>query len=433
MAKRKNSTALFEVMRAAQQKALERQGVSMQGPAGTTSSLSSAGSSAASGPGPEPQQQPIAPPPEAAAPRQASKPAVASSPAALAKTYAPASGQSQLKPLGTPAIVTLTRRWVAALKERTARPAADTSEPAAPALDPDDPTAGVTAQSLMARGSRPAPVRSPAVDTAEEPNGEQVFVDRDEDDLPPAPVSRSVLATIPERPKLRAPGARRVNQVEVDRDRQEVTVKVRFQTVAIGVFATLAVVGLAYIAGKKTGTPARTTTTTEIRNGPVQPGVLDPRNARPGTPAGDANLAGGVIPGSASAGISPSPNGSTSVRPGDVAFFDSPVANAMARREPGLNYCVIESFSPAQQQWAMEVRDYLNSAGIACTIEIGRTNLSTRPGDYLIVGTRGFAPRYGNAPSYLAYEKAIDAAANSFPDKTKFRQPQKMMVKWVNE
>ena len=428
MAKRKNSTALFEVMRAAQQKALERQGISLQGgpTSSATSGTGSNGSSVVAAP--------------AVSNPSVNSPTSPPSAAPTSRSYAPPSGQSQLKPLGTPAIVTVTKKWFAALMEKKPKSTSELEETAAPALDPTDPTAGMTAQSLASRNARPvaAPSR-PAV----EPNPEQVFVDEsDEADLPPAATrsatSRPVMYTtvVPSygRSDAEPSSTKAGNQVAIDRDRQEVTVKVRFQTVAIGVVATLAVVGLAYIAGKKTGTPtARTPTTPEIKSGPVQAGVLDPRGAKPGSSGADARMAAERMSGNASASLSPSANGSTTVRATDAVFVDSPVVNGLSKRDSGLNYCVIESFSPSQQQWALDVRDFLNSAGILCTIEIGRPNLGTRSGDYLIVGTRGFAPRYGNTAAYKTYTDTIDQVSLSFPDKSKFRQPQKMMVKWTDE
>ncbi len=416
MAKRKNSTALFEVMRAAQQKALERHSASLQNAAPPQSPVAASNGvthggptqSSASNGAPHNGDGAVAqstPPPATVAP-------------VPARSYAPPPGQSQLKPLGTPSIVSATRRFLAAItKPKTTEGA--TERPAV-ALDPDDPTAGMTADALRGPRSRLA-----------EPNPDQAFVDADEEPgIPPVP-SRPAASSSAVR--AQAATAAAINKVAIDRDRQEVTVKVRFQTVAIGVIATLAVVGLAYIAGKKTGAPAaKAPTTPEIKNGPVQPGVLDPRGNKTAVP-GDARLADERIPGGASANISPSLGGSTTIRTGVAGFLDSPVVNGTAKRDVGLNYCIIESFAPGQQQWALEVRDFLNAAGIGCTIEFGRSNLKTREGDFLIVGTRGFAPRYGNAPAYTSYIAGIEQVAGTFPDKTKFRQPQMMMVKWADE
>lgn len=404
MAKRKNSTALFEVMRAAQQKALERHSASLQNPASPQTPAAAPNGASHGGPSAS-NGAPTTPPPATVAPTPA-------------RSYAPPPGQSQLKPLGTPSIVSATRRFLAAITKPKANEEASTRP--AVALDPDDPTAGMTADALRGPRSRVA-----------EPNPEQAFVDADEE--PEVPPAASRPAPAPSSSHAQAATAAAINKVAIDRDRQEVTVKVRFQTVAIGVIATLAVVGLAYIAGKKTGAPAaKAPTTPEIKNGPVQPGVLDPRGNKTAVP-GDARLAGERVPGAPSAAISPSLGGSTTIRTGEAGFLDSPVVNGRAERDVGLNYCVIESFAPNQQQWALDVRDFLNAAGINCTIEIGRPSIRTRAGDYLIVGTRGFAPRYGNTPAYLSYVATIEQVAGSFPDKTKFRQPQMMMVKWVAE
>ncbi|QOV90457.1 hypothetical protein [Humisphaera borealis] len=447
MAKRKNSTALFEVMRAAQQKALERQGISLQGGA-TQSGNAQGGASQSSHPQSGHTQgghtQSSSPPTSSA--RSSSEGHTSAT--AAGRSYAPPPGHSQLKPLGTPAIFTVTRKWFAALMEKRAGSTATSDESAPPALDPTDPTAGITAVTLASRSARQS-VSTPAPAIA--PNPEQVFVDESQDDeAPPVPTLRQAVprataasrggagsssqvaglsVTRSENDSSPKPG----NQVAIDRDRQEVTLKVRFQTVAIGVVATLVVVGLAYIAGKKTGAPtARVPSTPEIKSGPVQPGVLDPRGTK-AVPGGDARMAAERIPGSAMAGASPSVNGSTTVRAGDAVFVDSPVVNGLSKRDPGLNYCVIESYGPSQQQWALDVRDFLNGAGIPCTIEIGRPNLRTRSGDYLIVGTRGFAPRYGNAAAYKSYIESIEQASVAFPDKSKFHQPQMMMVKWIDE
>jgi len=401
MAKRKNSTALFEVMRAAQQKSLERHGIAMRGGPAAPAAAS------------EPASAPV---PKAPSP---TKPVTQ----AVPRSYAPPAGQTAVKPLGTPAIVTVTKKWLTSLLEKRAQPESEPTEPPSQALDPHDPTAGMTAQSLASRSTRPAEV-SPSASrpAAAVSDPGQAFIEDDgaDDDLPPLRAERSAPRKVLV-PQPRSAAEPATSQLAIDRDRQEVTVKVRYQTIIIGLVAALSVIGLAYIVGKKAGSPtAKSPSTPEIRDGTAQPGVLNPK--------GDTGMAN-VSPNEGTPRLSPSP----AAPAGEPVVRDAPLRDGLASRELGLNYCVIESYAPEQQQWALDVRDYLNSRNIPCTIEIGRPSLRTRAGDYIIVGTRGFTPGFGNTAPYEQYKAAIEQAGRAYPDKSRFNVPQIMMVKWVQE
>ena len=49
-------------------------------------------------------------------------------------------------------------------------------------------------------------------------------------------------------------------------------------------------------------------------------------------------------------------------------------------RLSGLNYLVIAPYTYEQQEWAVEVCQYLNDNGIACTIEIGNSKMGAPGG-----------------------------------------------------
>jgi hypothetical protein len=229
-----------------------------------------------------------------------------------------------------------------------------------------------------------------------------------------------------------------LNKVAFDRDKHEVTLKVRFTTAAISVFALLVVVGVAYIAGKRTGAPPAKAST---QNGDVlKVGPDKTPSKAAGQPAvsGDAMVAKGRTLGrpgrDATAGAQPNAapgNGAAIPQVTPAApFEDTPIVNGAARRTFGLNYCVIQQFSSEFQDVAVEVSDFLKANGVPNTIEVGSAKTHTRPGWYVLVGVRGFGKVHSQLPEYNQYMETISKAAAKFPQKSKLNKPQIMMVRW---
>lgn len=407
MAKRKNSTALFEVMAAHRAR--------MASTGGSASSNSSNSSSA---------------------------PAPSRSSAAPRTTAAPSPGQPY-QAVEKPSIFAIGKKWFATMMEKRAQSAASAPAPVqTEALDPNDPTAGVTAQGLMSRRSSAA--QAAASDPAPAASA-------DAESASSGPVTYTTVMPTYGRSNdvdLTRPGPK--NHVEFDRDRHQVTLKVRLNTAVISLTALLVVVGTAYIIGKRAGKPAAAAGNTAQPSPAPQPtpqakvtpgGPLDvgngakPRNTRPPR-ADDANLAGNRIPGNSrdsTAGIQPAPTGGTGsgqLTP-NAAFEDAAVANGIARRTIGLNYAVIQRYGPDMQDVAVEVSDYLNAHGVPNTIESGSKRIQT-PSDWCaIVGTRGFGRGFGQTAEFQEYEKAIHRAAQAYPKKNKFKDQSPEMRRWT--
>jgi hypothetical protein len=396
MAKRKNSTALFEVMAA--HRAMQQVRTGNGGP----------------------------PVPSSAAPAAAHK-------------YAPPPAPTVLKPINRgPGLVEVGRKWLVALlekrREESAAAPAPTTTPAAAGQDLADPTAGVTAHSLSARSAAP-PVVPPVVDPPAAPlppaHREPAPI---AEDAPAGPVTYTTSVSTYGRSARAdaAPPAKPLNQVAFDRDKHEVTLKVRFTTAVISTFALLVVLGTAYILGTRAGQPKPTA---KAQPAKAQSGVMDvgPKAAR----QGDATPANGRIPAAGrdpSAGIQPAPGGATQVT-SNAAFEDvKPGPDGSARRSIGLNYCVILSYPQEMRDAAMDVAQHLNASGVVNTIEFtlppkGRP----KAGWYYITGVRGFTSPFLQSPDFRQYMQAIDAAAAKFPKKNKLHSQisqQTMMLRW---
>jgi hypothetical protein len=388
MAKRKNSTALFEVMAA--HRALQQ---------------ARTGSGA----------------PSAAAP-------------AAAHTYAPGPGPVVLKPIDRgPGLVEVGRQWlVALLEKRRAEPAAVPALAAA-GQDLADPTAGVTAHSLSARSAGhpvvppvPAPQPVASAQPVEPVRHEPATVA----EAPPAgPVTYTTsVSTYGRSSRPEAAPSKPVNQVAFDRDKHEVTLKVRFTTAVISTFALLVVLGTAYILGTRAGQPKPTAKTVPAK---TQKGVMDVG------PKGEAKMAGNRIPAGGrdpSAGIQPAPGGATQVT-SNAAYEDvQPGPDGSARRTFGLNYCVILSYPPEMSEAAMDVAQHLNASGVRNTIEVTLPGKGRpKPGWYYITGVRGFTSPFLQSPDFRQYMQMIDAAAAKFPKKNKLHNQisqRTMMLKW---
>lgn len=518
MAKRKNSTALFEVMaahRARQQHGQQDDGAAKPASANTNGTRLAT-----------------------AAPAGGSSPAkvanaIAFPPTTSGRSFAPPPGQL-VKSAGRPSLLAAGKQWLDAKIEQRRQAAAAAAELAAAqaaeedvAADGEDPTAGVTAHSLAARGAAvarrqavaavaeaPAPIPrvtnvAPVADSEVAADESPAAADIPSPGIPsptaavetpanPAPATtaatppatpRTTFTTVmptygrrsvrpgtdraePARPGVAArfkafglgwgrrdataaetdpdingspdiDGSRPArgrpgDRVAIDRDKHEVTLKVPFQTVAIGVTAFLVVVGTAYIAGKHVGQPTRPAAGNSQAQGQTQPGALDPRTAKAGQrgPAAggqDAIAAGGKVPANRDQVTQVQPaatGGQTSQVTPPPPYEDVAIVNTAAKRTVGLNYVIVNTYAPDFQASAIEVSDFLNANGIPNTIEIGTPAISCKTGDFAITGTRGFARPFMDTPEYKQYMQTIQTVAAKFSQKSKLNKPRTMTVKW---
>lgn len=315
-------------------------------------------------------------------------------------------------------------KWLFARREAgpagvPAAPTPPATAPAAraPALDPTDPTANVTAASLLAprepvaaTAPAPSPVEMAPASPAEACASEPVALPPEVSTTPPRQVSGKRLG------------------LAVDHDRQEVTLKMRYTSALVTGFAVLVVVGLAYVIGRrmsdgpqKAKAHEALTSSAQIKQGPVTASALSV--GRPARTNGQSR-AGDPFAGAPGSGAA-APR-----TPEAPVYLDAPIVDGVARRTTNMNYLMIISYPPEKQRSAYEVSNFLTVNGITTTVEKGTAR--TNPGWFCVIGTRGFPPKFGRSPEYESYLKAIEAAAKRFPAKSKFDRVQPMAFKWTD-
>jgi hypothetical protein len=269
-----------------------------------------------------------------------------------------------------------------------------------------------------------------------------------------APVAAPARAIVPPSaavPQAAAaqPGSPRAlgrSKFRFDEDSQEVTLKMRYTTAIVTAFTVLVVVGTAYVIGRHLAegpNPAtaseRQQSTAQVRKGPSQPGVMDLSHGsgngplarletnnkpRPETPPRTSN-------GAAPPAANPVP------APTSAVYADAHIApDGTAQRISNLNYVMIINLPSQYRQRAYEVRDLMTANGVPCTVEKvskerGAPRIPANDGWYAVVGVRGFSPKFGQLSEYRAYRNAIAAAAARFPSKAKFDKVDPMDFRWV--
>lgn len=198
---------------------------------------------------------------------------------------------------------------------------------------------------------------------------------------------------------LRRPGFR------IDPDRQTISLKLTYTTVAISAFALVVVLCLAYLVGRSLRSgPAVANASPSIEetlNQPAQPQVLDvPRNTDTPAPAD-----------------TPAAHSSAPTPPPAVVVQDG-------KRQNGLNYVVVQSYP--DEKTATEVRNLLIENNIGATIEKGLRGLN--PNWYIVVGTDGFARP--SAPEYQAYVRRLQAISARYAQKGSFKAFEPMGYRW---
>jgi hypothetical protein len=288
------------------------------------------------------------------------------------------------------------------LAERFAEP-----EPA-PATAATDSASSSRASSPRAGWESSPRARSPRVRLAQEP----------EPELEPLVVPVVKVTATASRRRDGTPSRTAVH-LEVDRDRQEITLRMRYTTAIVSGFVVLVAIASAYVIGRHLGESASgggglagvpTASTRQLRNGPAQPGVLD-------VGRDPAHLA--------AAKLDAAPK-----KPEDSdAYEDAPVdAAGLAYRTVNRNYVIIATFPAEKSDIASRACDFLCSHGITCTLE---RDVHGEPAHWLsVVGTRGFPHRYSTNKDYLAYRDAIVALNDKFPAKSNFGRFTSLAYKW---
>jgi hypothetical protein len=326
----------------------------------------------------------------------------------------------------------------------------------------NDPTANVTASTLLsgrsrvASGAAPTPQSVVAAPEQEEALDEPSVVVRDysepepilaeqffepEVEPEPAPVVRPVPVSAKGPAPAPVPLVERIVKswssvsrrregtpfrgpvhFEVDQDRQEITLRMRYTTAIVGSFGVLVAIASAYVIGRHLGETSSGASTAmlisslssqQIKDGPAQPGVLDIGRDR-------ARVASAKIDGSAP----------PVVKKKDPDVFEDAQINTagIAFRSAGRNYVIVAIFPPAETDTAIRACDFLCAHGIVCTLE---RDVHGEPPHWLsVVGVRGFPHKFKESRDYIAYHDAIIALNDKFPAKSNFGRFDPMPYKW---
>jgi len=226
-------------------------------------------------------------------------------------------------------------------------------------------------------------------------------------------------------PSYRDRGRSSAVHVDFNRNRKELTLRLRYTTALVSAFAVCMLIALSYVVGRHLGhgpqsaSAAEQPTIEQLRQQPPQPGVTAvPR------------------PHAAAPQVSPPTNSQRrQVESSGPAKGIQSVANPQATpgvdqglpRVVGDNYVIIQTYPPQEAQAAKEACDFFNRNGISCTLEKNLAAYTTDPNWLCLVGTSGF-PRI-HSDEFRAYTQNISRIAASFKT-SHFNRPDPQPYKW---
>jgi hypothetical protein len=226
------------------------------------------------------------------------------------------------------------------------------------------------------------------------------------DSAPPAPA-------MPREPL----SSRSAMHFSFDRDRQEITLQLRYTTAIVGAFALLVVIGLAYVVGRRMAggpSPAYAAATSDsLMRQPTDPSAMDisPRPVVPVAARGPGltpPVAPAPTPGNPAP---PAPNNGVEVNP---------------QRSIGLNYIIVQSYP--NEKIADDARDFLINAGIPCTVEKGPKDWASDPSWCSVITIAGYA--HIHSPEYETAARDITELGEKFAANAKFKRFDPHAYKW---
>jgi hypothetical protein len=239
------------------------------------------------------------------------------------------------------------------------------------------------------------------------PLEEPSFTASDPIEAPPAPMPcTSVMNASP----LRSVGSRSsAVHLDFDRDRKEITLRLRYTTAVVSAFGVCVLIGLAYVVGghmrhgPQTASAAGQPTIQQLLKQPPQAGVIVLNRQRAVRPVStDAPKPVPVADNSASANID-IPRATASLIPAG--------AETRLPRTIGLNYAIVQTYPPEETQIAQAACEFLNSNGIPCSLET--TDYVRNPRWLCLVGTAGFTKI--SSQDYKGYVDNIIKLGEKFP------------------
>ena len=210
--------------------------------------------------------------------------------------------------------------------------------------------------------------------------------------------------------------------VAVDSHRKKISLHMSYKGALAAAAALLLTIMLSIVVGQKiskNGSPLLSkSTTTEIRKGPARPEVLNP------PPRG---FSGENVALRHTAPIANQPANNPLVNKPSVpeqAAFTPPVAED-GKRYIGYNYAIIQGYPVSEEKMARDAVQFLNREGVRCTIENGIRGYQ----QITIVGLDGF-PRVSSS-DWIAYKQKIQQLSNKYTaDKRGFKAFNPTPKKW---
>jgi hypothetical protein len=200
---------------------------------------------------------------------------------------------------------------------------------------------------------------------------------------------------------------------DFDRDRQEITINMRYTTAIVSAFAILVAVGLAYTVGRRIATGPTlayaSLSTDQLLHIPADPSAMDVRQQTSSptpAPAGVSHFAP----------LSAAGDG-TAIAPAPVASRTSMEINQP--RSVGLNYIIVQSYNT--EKLADEARDFLIKNNVPCTVE-KISNFFT------VISSTGYS--HIHSPEFENAIRNITALGEQFGGKTKFKRFDPYGYKW---
>jgi hypothetical protein len=219
-------------------------------------------------------------------------------------------------------------------------------------------------------------------------------------------------------------GGSRSSAVHVDfnRDRQEITFRLRYTTAIVSAFGVLALVGMAYVVGRhishgpQTASAAETVDSRPIVQQAPQPSVTEVPHSHPVHPVVDNSQQ--VHHDSSNTSSNTQRNVST------VSLVPASAETGMPRAI-GLNYAIIQTYPPDETKSAEDARDFLTQHGIPCTLE--KTDYVRNDKWVCLVGTAGFAKI--SSGDFKTYADNIVKLGEKFPS-SRFDKFKPQAYKW---
>jgi hypothetical protein len=256
-------------------------------------------------------------------------------------------------------------------------------------------------------------------------------IERSEPQVPAGPsIVERLAAGFASLPRLLPPIPRFV--MKPDPERLTVRFQLSYTAAAIGGFAVVAAVALAFVVGRQVADRPRPAlaeaATDDLLRGPANPDVLNIGSDDDFPPAAMATGSSPTTPrGLSSAAAAPVPAPSSANQPTTWSQPAKPTTLVVtdSKRTVGLTYVVIQSYPKSENKMADDAVKLLNGNGLLCTTE----TTPFAPSWISVVGITGF-DRIRDSAEYDQYIARIVDISNSMAGTLKFKRFDPKPFKW---